>query len=200
LEYPNFFNDVEPFILKDELSEFLGATKDGIIEINYIDCVKLAGHSCPTVAGAYILTKVALERLFNNQMPIRSSLKITIGGAKEEGVNGVIANVISFITGCNDEGGFSGIGGKFNKKNLLSFNPNQKELVKFSTLDNLQEIRLNLDTSIVPGNPKMQILMQKQMQNIATEDEIKEFRTLWQDRVKFMLLNKNLWNKIAKEI
>jgi len=200
LEYPNFFNDVEPIILKDELSEFLGATKDGIIEINYIDCVKLAGHSCPTVAGAYILTKVALKKLFKDNLPIRSSLKVTIGGAKEEGVNGVIANVISFITGCNDDGGFSGIGGKFNKRGLLSFNASQNELVKFSLLDNSKEIKLNLDTSVVPGNPKMQLLMQKALQGVAKDSEINEFRTLWQDRVKFMLLNKDYWEKIAKEM
>ena len=200
MEYPNFFNDVEPIILKDELSEFLGATKDGIIEINYIDCVKLAGHSCPTVAGAYILTKVALKKLFKDNLPIRSSLKVTIGGAKEEGVNGVIANVISFITGCNDDGGFSGIGGKFNKRGLLSFNASQNELVKFSLLDNSKEIKLNLDTSVVPGNPKMQLLMQKALQGVAKDSEINEFRTLWQDRVKFMLLNKDYWEKIAKEM
>ena len=201
MQYPKFFDEAESFILKDDLANFLGATKDGIIEITYIDCVKLAGHSCPTVAGSYILTKVALKHLFGSNTPVRSSFKISIKEPKSSGVNGVIGNVIGFICGCSDEGGFSGIGGKFNKKNLLSYgNSSQKGLVRFELLDGSKSIELNLDTSTVPGNPKMKELMQKALMGSATSKELEEFQNMWQERVKFMLLNKNEWNNIAKEI
>jgi len=164
MEYPEFFNEVEPFILKDDLAEFLGATKDGIIEINYIDCVKLAGHSCPTVAGGYIIAKVAIEK------------------SKEHQVIGVIGLVLSFIFGSNDSGGFSGIGGKFNRRNLLHYGVSDVNgMVKMTNLDSGETITLTLDTSVVPG-----------------KEEQEEFRKLWQERVKYMLINNNIWNQIAK--
>jgi len=201
MEYPKFFDEVEPFVLKDELSEFLGATKDGIIEINYIDCVKLAGHSCPTVAGSYILAKVALQKLFDKQeQALRSKIKISFKEDRASGVTGVIASVLGFILGASDEGGFSGIAGKFNRKNLISFNNEQEAMVVFTHLDSNQSVALNLDTSKVPGDPKMKILMQKALTKEASKSELKAFQELWQLRVEYMLLNKQIWNEIAKEI
>ena len=55
MNYPSFFDRVEPISLQDPLSNFLGAFVDGKLDITYLDCVKLAGHSCPTVAGAYLM-------------------------------------------------------------------------------------------------------------------------------------------------
>ena len=200
MEYPKFYDKVEKFVLKDELSAFLGATEDGIIEINYLDCVKLAGHSCPTVAGSYILTKVAINKLFSN-MPTRSSVKISFKEPKDSGVTGVIGSVIGYILGCNDEGGFSGIGGKFNRKNLISYGSNnQQSMVKFTNIYTDESIELNLDTSIVPGDPKMKELMQKSLMGSASKDEMLKFQQMWQNRVEYMLLNPQIWNKIAKEI
>jgi len=199
MEYPEFFNEVEPFILKDDLAEFLGATKDGIIEINYIDCVKLAGHSCPTVAGGYIIAKVAIEKLFANEMPKRSRVKIEFKESKEHQVIGVIGLVLSFIFGSNDSGGFSGIGGKFNRRNLLHYGVSDVNgMVKLTNLDSGETITLTLDTSVVPGNPNMKPLMQKALMGQASKEEQEEFRKLWQERVEYMLLNNNIWNQIAK--
>ena len=200
MNYPKFYDKVESFVLKDELSSFLGATEDGIIEINYLDCVKLAGHSCPTVAGSYILTKVAISKLFSNT-PTRSSVIVSFKDAKDSGVTGVIGSVIGYILGCNDEGGFSGIGGKFNRKNLLTYNnKNQQSMVKFTNIYTKESIELNLDTSEVPANPKMKELMQKSLKAEATQDEMLKFQQMWQNRVEYMLLNPQIWNKIAKEI
>jgi formylmethanofuran dehydrogenase subunit E len=201
MEYPKFFDEVEKFILQDKLAEFLGATKDGIIEINYIDCVKLAGHSCPTVAGSYILAKVALQKLFEeNTLPQRAMVEISFKEPKTSGVTGVIASVLGFILGAFDEGGFSGIAGKFNRKNLISFDNRQTAMVEFKRIDNEKKIALDLDTSIVPADPKMKILMQKALQGEASKKELVQFQELWQTRVEYMLLNKQIWNQIAKEI
>ncbi len=49
MNYPKFFDDIEPIRLRDELSNFLGTFEDGVIEFSYLDVVKSAGHSCPTV-------------------------------------------------------------------------------------------------------------------------------------------------------
>ena len=198
MDYPKFYEKVEPFVLQDALSNFLGATKDGIVEINYLDCVKLASHSCPTVAGAFVVTKVALKELFGSEIPARGAIKVQMQESKESGVIGVIGTVAGYICGASDNGGFVGIGGKFNKRDLLTFgNSEVNGLVKFTRVDNNKSVTLNLDTSKVPGNPKMKELMQKSLQGVASEDEQNEFRDLWQARVEYMLLNRDKWQEIG---
>ena len=54
MSYPKFYDKIEKIELYDPLSEVLGAFEDGKYSIEYKDVVKSAGHSCPTVAGAYI--------------------------------------------------------------------------------------------------------------------------------------------------
>jgi len=73
VQYPLFFECVESIILKDPLSDVLGAFEEGIVEFTYLDVVKSAGHSCPTVAGAYLMTWKALEALYPDSVPVRLS-------------------------------------------------------------------------------------------------------------------------------
>ena len=44
------------------------------------------------------------------------------------------------------------------------------------------------DPSSVMPDPKMQPLMQLMLQNKASKEEIKEFGTLWQERVKKIIV------------
>ena len=122
MQYPNFYTKVETIKLYDPLSDFLGAFSNGIIEINYIDCVKLAGHSCPTVAGAYLMTLHGLKALYPDSLPQRGNLRVSLREDRSKGVTGVVGNIISFITGASDETGFKGIQGNFrirrNSRNL----------------------------------------------------------------------------------
>lgn len=64
MNYPAFFDQIESIELQDNLAHFLGSTDKGIIEFNYIDIVKAAGHSCPTVLGAYLITLKGLKALY----------------------------------------------------------------------------------------------------------------------------------------
>jgi len=64
MSYPEFFAAVPRLTLRDPLAELLGAAENGLIEYGYTDAVKLAGHSCPTVAGAYLMTFRALAKLY----------------------------------------------------------------------------------------------------------------------------------------
>ena len=198
MKYPKFYDEVEPFILYDSLSDFLGATKDGEVEISYLDCVKLASHSCPTVASSFVATKVALKELYKDSTPQRGVIKVELKEEKESGVVGVIGAVAGYICGASDNGGFTGIGGNFNKRDLLKFGASSLNgLIKFTRLDNQQEVTINIDTSKVPGDPKMKELMQKSLQGAATKDEKEEFKKLWQERVEYILLNKEKWQEIA---
>ena len=58
----DFFQDVETIILKDKLGRFLGVDDDFVY--TFQDVVKLSGHSCPTVPGAYLMTIKALKELW----------------------------------------------------------------------------------------------------------------------------------------
>lgn len=51
MRHPEFFDAVPPLRLRDPLAAFLGAAEEGVLEYRYIDAVRLAGHSCPTVAA-----------------------------------------------------------------------------------------------------------------------------------------------------
>ncbi|WP_434658597.1 hypothetical protein [Sulfurimonas sp. NW9] len=49
MNYPQFFDTVQSIPLKDPLAQVLGAFENGEYEITYLEVVKAAGHSCPTV-------------------------------------------------------------------------------------------------------------------------------------------------------
>jgi len=53
MTYPPFYDAVETITLYDPLAELLGSFEKGQIRFKYTQIVKAAGHSCPTVGGAY---------------------------------------------------------------------------------------------------------------------------------------------------
>ena len=75
---PSFFDDVAPIEVTDPLAALLGAAEGGRIEYHYLDAVKLAGHSCPTVAGAWLMTRTALARLYPDGSPQRGGLRVEL--------------------------------------------------------------------------------------------------------------------------
>jgi len=156
MKYPDFFNKVKTIKLKDNLSDFLGTFEDGVIEYNYTEIVKAAGHSCPTVAGAYMMCAKALEKLYPTSLPVRGEIKVEFKNPIDEGVTGVISNVISHITGATKETGFKGITGNFVRHSLLKYNCDIKGLVKFTRIDNNTTVEV-IYNPIVPPKPEMQI-------------------------------------------
>ena len=182
--YPTFFSTIQTIKVKDQLSNVLGAFENGEYEFNYLDVVKSAGHSCPTVAGAYLMTLEALKALYPNQRALRGDIKVEFKESLEEGVAGVIGNVISQITGATDKSGFKGLQGQHVRHSLMSFNENINSSARFTRVDTGKSIDVIYNPSSVKPNPDMQALMQKMFQGLASEDEVKEFGVLWQDRVK----------------
>ncbi|MDQ1338376.1 MAG: hypothetical protein QG617_1343 [Campylobacterota bacterium] len=189
MNYPKFFDTVERIKVVDPLSNVLGAFEGGVYEFNYLEVVKAAGHSCPTVAGAYITTLVGLKALYPNSPAIRGEIKVEFKESLEDGVAGVISNVISQITGATDKSGFKGLGGKFARHSLMKFDAKISSSVKFTRVDNGKSVDVYYDPSLVGGSPKMQPLMQKMMGGMANKEEMKEFGELWQDRVKRIFEN-----------
>jgi len=196
MKYPAFFDKVQSIQLQDPLSNFLGAFEEGKMEISYIECVKLAGHSCPTVAGAYLMALKGLESLYGDQLPQRGSIHVSMKAGEADGVTGVICNVIAFIAGANGVGGFKGLNGNFSRDNLVSYNVPMNGEVKLTRLDTNESVTLSYNPSMVPADPMMQPLMGKSMQGLASSDEKKEFGRLWQARVENILLSTDLLDQM----
>ena len=96
-----FYDEVEPIKLKDPLAVFLGAIDEQEEFIfTYEDAVKLAGHSCPAVSGAYKVTEKALKALYGSETPMRGGISVKVLGSIDNGANGPISQVISLITGA----------------------------------------------------------------------------------------------------
>lgn len=184
MSYPKFYDEIETIKVKDNLSNVLGAFENGEYEFSYLDVVKSAGHSCPTVAGAYIMTLEALKTLYPNQRAVRGDIKVEFKESLTDGVAGVIANVISQITGATDKSGFKGLNGKFARHSLMSFDSNIESSVRFTRVDDKKSVDVIYNPSTIMPNPNMQPLMQKMMKGIATPEELKMFGDLWQDRVE----------------
>ena len=186
---PGFYGDVPKITLYDPLAEFLGASEAGIVEYGYLDAVKLAGHSCPTVAGAWLMTRKALASLYGNELPVRGLIKVEFRDGQADGVAGVIANVVGLLTGAAQSGGFKGIGGKFDRRNLLHFNAGISGEIRFTRLDTGMSVEVVYHPELAPPSAPMKELMQKTMMGIASADERREFGVLWQERVKRILID-----------
>ena len=189
MSHPAFFDQVKSITLRDPLAQVLGAASDGLLHYGYLDAVKLAGHSCPTVAGAYLMTLKALEKLYPDSVPERGNVRVEFGAAQTDGVAGVIANVASLLTGAAGEGGFKGLGGKFSRRNLLQFGLGGGIETRFTRMDTGASVSVFYHPEIVPPPPELPALMQKLLAGEASTDERAQFATLWQMRVKRILID-----------
>ncbi|MGA7749504.1 MAG: hypothetical protein WCA63_05100 [Gallionella sp.] len=188
MNYPAFFDTVSGISLYDPLAEFLGATEDGILQYSYFDAVRLAGHSCPTVAAAYWSTCKALAFLYPGETPVRGDIRVEFSQDSTSGVTGVIANVVSMLTGAMSDNGFKGIGGRFDRRKRLFFAVDIPGEMRFTRLDTNQTVLVVTNLQRVPAAPRLAALMASCLSNTATAEETAEFRQLWQARVRSILL------------
>ena len=186
MEYPDFYNEVEPIMLKDGLSKFLGSSEDGIIEFSYLDIVKMAGHSCALVSGSYLMVLKGLRALYGTELPERGGIKVELRDSLNEGNTGVSAQVFSNITGATSDTGFNGINGKFNRRGLLSYGADITSNVRFTRLDTFKSVEVSYQPSKVvnPG-----VVMQSVLGPDATEESKKLFPIKWQELIKTIFDN-----------
>jgi hypothetical protein len=172
----------------DPLAEFLGASADGRIEYHYVDAVKLAGYSCPTVAAAYWMTLKALTVLYPDELPQRGAIRVDFREDRLNGVTGVIANVVSMLTGATHDSGFKGIGGRFDRRNLLHFATEVSDEILFTRMDTGASVEVAARLQSVPFAPDTPELMRKCLDGKALPEEAARFRHQWQARVRSLLL------------
>ena len=189
MNYPDFFDAVPQISLYDPLAEFLGATEEGVMRYGYFDAVRLAGHSCPTVACAYWSTYRALSFLYPDTLPVRGDIRVEFGQDSTSGVTGVIANVVSMLTGAMSDNGFKGIGGRFDRRKKLYFSVADLQAeIRYTRLDTMQSVNVTANPQLVPASPRLPGLMSACLSGSATPEEAREFGQLWQVRVRRILL------------
>ena len=186
----SFYNDAEPIKLREPLAEFLGAVDKGEeFVFTYQDAVKLAGHSCPAVSGAYKITQKALRELYGDKLPVRGEISVRVLGSVDNGANGPIAQVIGLITGAATETGFAGLGQRFGRKGKLIFDTDNEEpnTFIFTRDDNQKSVKVSYHPENIPTVDKMSDLITKCIVGTATERQQEEFKKMWQERVRMVL-------------
>lgn len=189
MDFPDFFDEVPTVSLREPLAVFLGASTNGILTYSYADAVKLAGHSCPTVAGAYLMVSKGLAYIYGDELPERGGIEVHMRDGREDGTTGVIASVATLLTGAAAETGFAGIGTnrRFSRRNLLRFDMDIDGLLALRRRDTGRGVIVDLNIASVPGDPEMRTLLPEAVAGRANESEQTRFAMLWQDRVARML-------------
>lgn len=189
MSFPEFFTQVPTLLLRDPLAELLGAAEGGLIEYAYADAVRSAGHSCPTVAGAWLTTVHALRHLYGEEVPERGGLRVEFQESQDSGVAGVVANIVGLLTGAAGCGGFKGLAGRYSRRDLLHFAARGVAGISFSRLDNGASVSCRLDLSSVPADPRIGPLLAQILANPADSASRLLFGELWQERVRKILID-----------
>jgi len=185
MPFPEFFTRVPSLTLRDPLARFLGSAADGLIEYGYVDAVRLTGHSCPTVASAYLMTCRALRYLYGDAIPERGNIRVQFRDGEEDGVTGVQAAVVGLLTGAAGRGGFRGLAGHFSRRQRLCFGVGSiSGVARFSRLDTEQAVDAAIDLSALPSAPGLTRLLERALTGQSRE----EFAAAWQERVRCLLM------------
>ena len=185
MRYPEFFDEIEPIVLVDELGGFLGTFEDGIVEIRYLDVVRMAGHSCATVAGAWLMTRAALAALWPDGLPVRGGVRVALREEAGVGNTGVVGAVIGNITGAAvGDMGFSGLQGRWVRRGLMVFGSPIGGDVRFTRLDDgaAVDVRYRPGKVADPG-----AILREALAPGASEAARSAFPTRWQAMVRTIL-------------
>ena len=187
MDYPKFFDDVPKITVYDPLAGFLGSTADGILEYSYLDAVKLAGHSCPTVAAAYWMTRLALAALYGDEMPCRGGIRVEFTEKRNAAVTGVMAMVIQLLTGAAGDEGFKGLSGIFFRRDLMTFGAAGTHQIRLINRNNRRSIDVSIDLEKIPMTRELSQLLQRCLHGEGSPQESQQFGAMWQERVRKLL-------------
>lgn len=108
---------------------------------------------------------------------------------EDHGVTGVIAQVLTLVTGAAGDNGFKGLNGHHARNRLLFFAAEDTGAgaVVFERRDTGRSVSVEVDMSGIAPHPDMRVLAGAVMQGVADAEQVKSFGTAWQDRVKCLL-------------
>ncbi|MGV8712788.1 MAG: hypothetical protein ACWA6R_09585 [Nitrosomonas sp.] len=189
MNFPDFFEQAPVVHTVDPFAAMLGAAREGKIDYHYTDAVRLAGHSCPTVAGAFLMGRAALNALYPDGPAERGNIAVHMPAPEDDGVTGVMAQVLTLLTGAAADNGFQGMRGRYKRKGLLSFATHREgEAIIFTRLDNRIRVAVMLDISRIPADPAQGERLMAILHDSADASQQKDFAEAWQERVRRLLV------------
>lgn len=189
MRVPAFFDEVPDIVMADPLAALLGAAEQGRIEYRYIDAVKLAGHSCPTVASAWLLTARALARLYPDTLPQRGGIRVELRRAQDDSATGVVGSVVGLVTGAAGAGGFKGIGGLHARRDLLRYGAPIDTDLRFTRLDRGRVVGARFHGERVPMPDDLRALLAYATTPGMDAATLSEFARRWQGWVRAILID-----------
>lgn len=188
MQLPAFFEQVPRLLVRDPMAELLGCAKGGIFEYCYGDAVRLAGHSCPTVAMAYWLTLKSLRLLYPGELPVRGHIEVQFRDSARSGDVGIVATIVQMLTGAAGSSGFKGLAGRFARAGLMRIAPELPLSLRYRRLDTGAAVDAAAVLSLAPADPALQGLIERNARQSLSRPEMTELGRLWQERVRFLLL------------
>jgi len=192
------YDDVEPIRIRDPVAEALAVLPPGEpFVIDYLDVVKAAGHSCPTAAGAFRLTQVGLDALYPEALPVRGDVAVVAGGPASDPTYGVMARLVSYVTGAAAEDGFGGLaGGHGDRQDLLHYGAIEAEgpTFAFERTDTGAAVEVTYHVADVPGAGPATNVLPKLIDGTASDEERSAFAEAWHGRVETVLTDDALFS------
>ena len=179
MKTPAYYDAVPSIVMVDPLAQILGSAEDGLLDYRYIDAVKLTGHSCPTVAGAWLMIRAALAQLYPGGTPRRGDIRVELRQPLDEGVTGVVASVAALVTGAANAGGFKGLAGQFGRKDLLQFAVPMDGDIRFTRTDTAKSVAWVRRGFPAPRSAALAQLMRDALARGAPEDARRAFASAW---------------------
>jgi hypothetical protein len=196
----DYITEVPPLMMIDPYFGIFGQSQVPV-PYYYEEAVKVAGHSCGAITGAWTITRKALEVLYpDGEIPVRGQIAVEAPGAEDEWFVGVFGDVITFITGASPHTGF--IGAEFGKtddvfvrQNKMVYSeeptgqlPPMREWI-FTRLDTGEKVGVKFNLMIILPIPTPgRVAMGKKMAaGEATPEEAADYYEYWNDRAKFVL-------------
>lgn len=180
---------LEDFKIKiyEPFANFLMAEKEEYeFSISLLDVVRFAGHACPSIIGAFLISQRAIAELFPEaNICIRGDIAIEIPTSVDQGATGPISNVFSMIFGAWEKSGFGGLQGKFVRKGLLKYNSTDIPIgtFRFHNLKTGKYIDIIYDPSKVVVN---------------ADTENTPFQKIWRAKILAILQNPNQFIHLKK--
>jgi hypothetical protein len=197
----DYITQVEPIMMMEPYFAIFGQT-DGAIPYYYEEAVKLAGHSCGATAGAWTITRKALEVLYpDGEIPVRGQIAVDAPGAEDEWFVGVFGEIITYLTGAAPRTGFNGsdfaVNDLYVRQNKMVYDeaptgeqPPMREWV-FTRLDTGVSVGVKFNLAVITpiATPERVAMGQKLAQGLATPEEAAAYIEYWNARARFVFDN-----------
>lgn len=184
----DFYSEVKPIKIRDPLSVVVGSTKPGdeIFEIGLTDVGMYIGHICPCVAGAYRLTQLGLDAIYEKEFPVRGNIRVAANSPS------AVLDVASYITGARSFYGCDEV-----HRGDLAVDENLEArkgdiVVIFQRKDTGRAVKVVFHKSVLcpPENMSPEkTVKEKIMEGEATQEEAEWFWKTEQEKVKQILFN-----------